>query len=496
MKRGINKEFKFITELPIWTDGRYIGKTKYSELVGKNIIVEYYGEVYSFYILEYNKDKNELLCKYKDNEKDIRTSNFIRGKLGCLLQKFNRDMLYNKNDIIDEQLLILDVFTKKREIDGTNIRYYKYKCLKCENIDEISQIDLVQGIRCNVCCVSPQKVIKEINSIWKTHPELIKYFKYEKDSWEYSYGSHKLIDFKCPDCGFEYERKIYDFIGKGHKCSCCGDGKSFGEKIMCNVLRQLGLNFKMEKIFSWSKNVQVNNSKLSGNKRYDFYLNSYNIIIETHGKQHYYDQGEKSFFVKTIEEEQENDQVKKELALANGIDEKNYIIINCEKSELEWIKINIINSRLSELFDLNKIDWLKCAEYANGSLVLQIANAWNNSNKNTNDLASEFLLSSKTIREYLHRCTQNNLLTRIYDGKIEGSKAKSINGKKQGKPIKIIFKNGDIEEYINFKTASADLGISVDAIRKLIGREKGFQSRNSINGYNDKLDGLTIKLIV
>jgi DNA-directed RNA polymerase subunit RPC12/RpoP len=495
MKRGISKDFKFITELPIWIEGRYKGKTKYSEMIGENITVIYFGKEYSFNVLEYNKNKRELLCKYKTNLKPIKTYNFIEGKFGCLLQEFNRDSIYSLGDIVDNKLEIIDVFTKIRKIDNTNIKYYKYKCLKCGNIDEISQIDLVQGVRCNVCCLTSRKVVKEINSIWATNNELVKYFLNEEDSWKYTCGSHKSLLFKCPDCGFKYKRKIYDFI-KTQRCPYCGDGKSFGEKIMCNILKQLKINFKMEKTFEWSKNIEVDNIELCGNKRYDFYLYDYNILIETHGKQHYYNQGANSFFKKSIEEEQENDRIKKELAIKNGIKEDNYIIINCEKSELEWIKNNILNSKLSELFDLSLTDWQQCLKYANGSLILQVAMSWNNSNKNTNDLAKEFMLTSKTIREYLHKSEENNLLTRRYDGKMEASKSKSINGKKQGKSIIVTLPNGKIKKYINFKTASDDLGISVDAIRNIIKRKTGFKSKNSINGYNESLDGLTIKLTI
>ena len=75
--------------------------------------------------------------------------------------------------------------------------------------------------------------------------------------------------------------------------------------------------------------------------------------METHGKQHYED-GFKGCGGRTLEEEQQNDKNKYELAIKNGIKQQNYIVIDCSKSDLEFIKNNIINSRLNELFNLNK----------------------------------------------------------------------------------------------------------------------------------------------
>ena len=39
------------------------------------------------------------------------------------------------------------------------------------------------------------------------------------------------------------------------------------------------------------------------------------------------------------------------------------IVIDCKYSELNYIKRNILDSRLNEIFDLSIIDWLKCEEF-------------------------------------------------------------------------------------------------------------------------------------
>ena len=162
---------------------------------------------------------------------------------------------------------------------------------------------------------------------------------------------------------------------------------------MINILEQLNIEFKLEKKFKWSNN-----------KRYDFYIPSLNCIIETHGEQHYKESFSKiksSKKVRTLEEEQENDRIKKELALKNGIE--HYIVIDCRKSELEYIKNNILSSKLAKLFDLSNIDWIKVGEFAYGSLVKKACELWNKGIKNTKEIGRKMNLSSYTIVHYLNK---------------------------------------------------------------------------------------------
>jgi predicted nucleic-acid-binding Zn-ribbon protein len=188
-------------------------------------------------------------------------------------------------------------------------------------------------------------------------------------------------------------------MSKGFSCPKCGDNIPYGEKIMFNVLEQLGLEFQ----------IQLNKTTCIWCKdfRYDFNfeLNGEQILIETHGNQHY----EKSFSTiegaKSLEEEIENDRMKKELAIKNGIKPENYIVINCKESTLKWIKDNdegILNSRLNELFDLSKISWTKVEEFALSSRVKEACDIKrNNPNLSTGDIGVLMKLSNDTIREYL-----------------------------------------------------------------------------------------------
>ena len=136
---------------------------------------------------------------------------------------------------------------------------------------------------------------------------------------------------------------------------------------MFDVLKQLNINL----IFQLSKK----HLKWCKNYKYDFYfkLDSEEYIVETHGIQHYIN----SRRGRSLKEEQENDKYKYELAISNGIKPENYIVIDCRKSESEWIKNSILNSRLNEIFNLNNIKWIECEEYALKNIVKEVCDYYN-----------------------------------------------------------------------------------------------------------------------
>ena len=170
-----------------------------------------------------------------------------------------------------------------------------------------------------------------------------------------AYRNANDIDVQFEDETIVEHRTYDDFLkGKIANPNVLSDGISIPEKFMWNVLKELNIEFKTQlnkKDFDWCQNY-----------KYDFYIPSLNMVVETHGEQHY----EESVWgsSRTLEEEQLNDRLKKELALNNNI--KNYVVIDCRKSELDWLKENVIKE-LDNYFDLSNIDW---------RLV------WNNSLKN------------------------------------------------------------------------------------------------------------------
>lgn len=80
---------------------------------------------------------------------------------------------------------------------------------------------------------------------------------------------------------------------------------------------------------------------------------------------------------RTLEEEQENDKLKYDLAMANGIDY--YFVIDCSKSEKEYIKNSICNSKLFSILGIseNDIDWDKCDKFAASNFIKTVCTYMN-----------------------------------------------------------------------------------------------------------------------
>ena len=334
-------------------------------------------------------------------------------------------------------LIIIDKKSVKNE-KGQNIKSYKYLCLTCGFNSEdyykageyeeefwILENKLQQGHGCSCC--NGKIIAKGINDIATTHQNFIRYFVNIEDSYKNTYASNNKVLLKCIDCGFEKEMRIADFIKRGMSCLKCDDKIPLCEKFMFSVLEQLDLIFQTQlskTTFEWCKDY-----------RYDFYfeLDNEKILIETHGLQHYKQQGRKG--ARTVEEEQLNDKLKKELALKNGIKEENYIVIDCRESTLKWIKDNIINNtKITNKFDLSNIDWLKCGEFALSNLV-KVACGYKRDNPklSTTEIGEIMKYSCVTIREWLKQGNELNWCN--YDAEEEVSKTSSKNGKLRSIPI-------------------------------------------------------------
>ena len=302
---------------------------------------------------------------------------------------------YKVGDIIehdDSKFEILDIIKGNKNTDCK----YKYKCLKCEYIGFKTSAKL--DSRGCPCC-SNKIIQKGINDIATTNPEMIHYFKNKEDVYKYGKGSHKKVPMICPGCKHEKKMSIEELFQFGFSCNKCSDGVSYPEKIMHNLLSQLNINFITQlskKNFKWCEKY-----------RYDFYFeyNNKKYIIETHGLQHY----KKAFTydgAKTLSEQIEIDKIKEKLAMCNGIDE--YIIIDCRKSDLDWIKNNVLNSKLNGIFNLEDINWAECEKFAKTSFVIKVCEYWNKT-KCIKYTCEKFNLSKGTVQRYLKIGTRLSL---------------------------------------------------------------------------------------
>ena len=245
-----------------------------------------------------------------------------------------------------------------------NEKWYKYKCLKCGNEDWITEGHLKDGNGCNACGIFPKKIVLGINTIWDKARWMCDLGVSEEDAKNNFPQSANKIEVVCPLCGNKKKCRIRTVYGDKSIGCICDDKQSYPEKFMYSILKQLDIEFETQYSPKW----------ING-KRYDFYIPKFNAIIEVHGEQHYRHTGRG----RSLQEEQENDKLKEEIALDNGI---NYIVIDCRESTLNWIKDNILKSKLNNLFDLDNIDWIKCEKFAISNNLIKIACEYKKNNPN------------------------------------------------------------------------------------------------------------------
>lgn len=399
----------------------------------------YNGTTGKMKIVDYIKREHKLKIEYNCKIKYISTYNLIRYKIGGIIEKITKEFKVNIGQTFKEDkrdLVIIDREYRKDK-KRKQWKWCKYKCNKC-GYDEgwIEESSLFRGQGC--ACCRGLKVVKGINDIATTNSEMVKYFKNIEDAYVYTKSSSKKIKLKCPDCGFEKEIKLYVLYGYGFSCPKCGDGTSYPEKVIINLLKKLNINFK----------TQLNKSQFKWCNKYlyDFYFeykgDSY--IIETHGMQHY-EECHGVFNKRNLKEEQENDKLKYELAIHNGIKSENYISIDCRYSTIEWIKGNILKSKLNYIFDISQINWLEIDKQAQKSKVIEVCEYWkghnniNNEDLSTTQVGEVFNMSRGTILDYLKRGNDIGICT--YDPHKELIKNAYKNGKNNGKQVEI-FKDG------------------------------------------------------
>lgn len=317
-------------------------------------------------------------------------------KCGCLKASrtkkdnvpYEKSLEFHANE--NDKKYLLQEFSDKNEKNPSEISYgtedsYLWNCPDCKSEYGTSICNrTISGFNCPYCT---GRRVNYTNCLWTTHPQVAKLLSDPKDGFKYSFGSGNKVGFTCPDCGFIRKKTLVDVVNQGFSCSRCGDGIKYPEKFMMEVLNQIDISYETQCKFDWPDN-----------KKYDFYLPSLNCIIETHGEQHY-GRGFEYLGGRTLEEEKENDEYKMQMAISNSI--SNYIVLNCRKSTMEFMKNSILNSRLTSLFTLDKIDWIKCHEFTMNSLVKTVCNLWNDRIGSTVEIGRVVKLDRTTVGRYL-----------------------------------------------------------------------------------------------
>lgn len=357
-----------------------------------------YGEYILFYIPNYH----ELTRKNKYKKIEYKTSyEYISDKDNTIKYQGNNKTIRQKYKIGETIITPKHLYkicgityrichNYDKDIYGGKI-FYTVLCNDCKQTHLRSQYEIKKGA-CPYC--SNYEVCEGYNDIPSTTPWMIPYFQggIEEAKQYAAKSAHKIIP-KCPNCGYIHDKKVsivnlYNY--HGFKCKC-SDNISFPEKFMIGLLDQLNIDYI----------YQAQTTELgfdTQGKIYDFYIPSIKCIIETHGSQHY--RGENVFHT-SFEKQQANDKFKEQLAKENRI--KHYIQIDCSQTTLVWLKEHIINSDISQLFNLSSIDWKKCVKRGASNLVKEVCDYYNTHDVNINKISQKFHIGHKGIRNYLKR---------------------------------------------------------------------------------------------
>ncbi len=246
-----------------------------------------------------------------------------------------------------------------------------------------------------ICPVCNNSIVKQgINDLWTTHPHIAKLLYNTADGYSNTASSSKKVDWKCDICGSKITNKRINYV-VWYKLSCpfCSDGISYPMKFVVSALKQLNVKFDTEVTFKdWSFDFHGYKYK----PRYDIVFDKY--IIEVDGGFH--KRVHKSS-KKSIEDIRYIDKMKDDLAKNNGY---SMIRIDCDNSNMFYIRDNILSSELYKIFDLSNINWEECHRDALSSKIKEACDCWNNLKNPSVDEVNKFFKESRsTIKNWLQK---------------------------------------------------------------------------------------------
>lgn len=332
-------------------------------------------------------NNKRMIVEFNGRSSSINKNNILSGIFLNLIINPKLIQQYSIGDVIKTKrspfkLKIINYGVRTN--NGKEEIIYTCMCLNCGKIFQRSQ-NVLKEHGCPYRCLS-------VENITQSAPWMISYFQGGYDEAKmYTKTSKEKICPKCPICGRIQETpiRISTLYQNGMKC-ICNRNISFPERFICNILDQLQIHYIFQPT---TKQLEFEDS----NKRYDFYVPDFSMIIEVHGEQHY---KKVKRWVRSYNQ-QEKDENKKQIALSNGI--KNYIEIDCRNSTIKWIKNSVMNSSLPSLFSFKEedINWLECAHYNKESIIKLICDDYTNNYLTIKQLCEKYNLGKTSIARYL-----------------------------------------------------------------------------------------------
>ena len=409
-----------LRNLPQSEDGKFI---YWSRSIGLTVPFQYDDIFGEFKIVKVSDGR--VTFTYQENEYNLKTNHFKKGKMAYIFGGKSKVFRYEVGDIIECKCCNVEILEKiYRTTKQGARRAYRYRCLTegCFNEDFILETDILRKHGCPKCCDGSKVKVRGLNDMFTKAPDVAALLANPEDGYRYGIGTKYKLLFKCPDCGHTEYKTPRNVWKQGFSCSICGDGISYNEKYVYNMLTQLDLDFNFQLKLDWSEN-----------RIYDFYfeLNNEKYVLEVHGRHHYEDIG----LGRGLENERINDTLKKKLANQNNVE---YIAIDCRKSNSEWLKKQIITS-LGNILVMDNIDWEVCDFFATSNLQKMSCELWNRG-LSVGQISEITKISKTTIAKYLKKASQNG--TCHYNPKLSRARC--------SKKYVVCLDTGDVFPSINY----------------------------------------------
>ena len=395
----------FLDDLPRWKKGEGKGRPNtinWSESIGFKVSFVYDDIEGEIEIIDYDVSNGKLKISYKNDFFVIDAACIYNGKIAKIFKLRTSNFKVEIGHIFkdDKRDLIITDREYRENKNGKSLKWYKYKCNKCNNekwIVESNLLKLNQG--CSFCCHNAPAMLG-FNTIWDTDRWMVDLGVSEEDAKTHRKGSSKKIRVICPDCGKEKNIVVYSLYTRKSIGCTCGDGQSYISKYVRSLLDQLNVDYETEVKHEWNRYINPKNNKLT-QARIDFivYKDGRVIPIEADGAWHRKDNsmsGITAKFQQCIDKQRDENCLK-------YLGEETIRI-----SDEGDIRENILNSKLNDIFDLTNINWNKCEKFALSNLVKEVCDCWNNKEEweTTIDIANKIKCSSVTIVKYLKKGTR------------------------------------------------------------------------------------------
>ena len=275
-------------------------------------------------------------CPYCDNEFDVIYYNFKKGQnCGKCCNRYENSFAYYIQQELQEPLnkywdwdkntvnpYLIYKNRKAKTSKGENWKVW----IKCTETDYHGSYETschqftYQNQRCPYCShKGVSNSVHKKDSYGYKFPELAKYWSLNNNisPFEVSHGSNKKYLHICEQCGDEFERSLHSMTSNDTGCVCNDCQGSKGETMIKRILTN---KYNMVKDIDFITQKKFNDLIGSGgrNLSYDFYLPSYNLLIEYQGEFH---NGNTRCQTKNqINKQQEHDRRKKQYAIDHNID--------------------------------------------------------------------------------------------------------------------------------------------------------------------------------